>query len=204
MPVAPLLAEAVRRLHAGETLTDSARFLRLLFQPHRIGGGKPQISTRERRPFLRRARIGFEQMRDGETRPQRRAMAAIKHKKLLRVAVVQRMHDAAAQIFAGPGGAKPLALDAKERYFVERIDHAQARIEFQTVDNAHRIAEANMFGAQVAMPVDDAPRSHALGEKFAALGQKAALHRVDVAHASGGQLKARVKQHAAIVGEAAP
>jgi hypothetical protein len=73
--------------------------------------GEPQIGARQRRPFLRRARIGFEQMRNGESRPQRRAMAAIKQKQLVGVSIVQRASDAAAQIFAGPAGAQPLALD---------------------------------------------------------------------------------------------
>ena len=96
-------------------------------------------------------------MRDGKPRPQRGAMAAIEDKKLLGVSVVQRAHNVAPQIFAGPGGAEPLAFDAEERDFVERIDHSQAPIEFQAVDDADGIAEANMFGAQVSVPVDDTP-----------------------------------------------
>ena len=50
-------------------------------------------------------------------------MAAIEHKKLLRMAVMEREHDAAAQIFAGPGSTQPLAFDAKKCNLIERIDH---------------------------------------------------------------------------------
>ena len=97
-------------------------------------------------------------MGDGQARPQRRPMAAIKHKKFLRMSVVQRAHEAAVQIFAGPSGAEPLAFNTKEGDFIEGIDHPQPRVEFQAVDDAHWIAEANMFGAQVAVPIDDVPR----------------------------------------------
>ena len=120
------------------------------------------------------------------------------------MAVVERVHDAAPQIFAGPGGAQPLAFDAEERDFVEGIDHAQARVEFQAVDDADRIADPNMFGAQVAMAVDDVARSHALGQKLGPFGQEAALHGVDVAHRPDRQVKARVEKNTAIIGEAAP
>ncbi len=99
-------------------------------------------------------------------------MAAIKQKKLVGVSVVQRVYDAAAQIFAGPGGAKSFALDAQERDFVERIDHPQACVEFQAIDDADRIAKRDMFRAQVAVPFDDAACSHPPGEKRAALDKK--------------------------------
>jgi hypothetical protein len=131
-------------------------------------------------------------------------MTAIKDKKLLRVSVMECAHDAAPQIFTGPGGAEPFAFNTQERDFVERIDHSQARIEFQTVNDSNRIAEANVFGAQVSMPVDDPPRSHALGQKFGPLGQEPTLHSVDVAHGSGWNVKAWVEKHTAIIGKAAP
>ena len=106
-------------------------------------------------------------MRDGEPCPQRGPMAAIEDEKLLGMAVMERMHDAAAQIFARPRRAEPLAFEAEERDFVERIDHSQAGIEFQAVDNADRIAETNVFGAQIAVAIDDAPRPHAFGQILA-------------------------------------
>ncbi len=94
--------------------------------------------------------------------------------------------SAAVQIFAGPGGTQPLAFNTEEGDFIEGIDHPQPRVEFQAVDDAHWIAEANMFGAQVAVPIDNVPRPHALGQKLGPLDQKAALHGVDVANGSGG------------------
>ena len=136
--------------------------------------------------------------------PQRCPIAAIEHEKLLGFTVVQRMHDAAAQILTSPNRAELFAFNAKKRDFVERIDHPQAGIELQIVDNGNGIAETNMFGAQVAMPIDDAPRAHALGQKSGPSGQETALHGVDVAHASCWKLKTRVEQNAAIIGEAAP
>jgi hypothetical protein len=51
-------------------------------------------------------------MRDGEPCPQRGTMAAIKDEKLVRMPVMEGTHDAAAQVFARPRRAKPLALEA--------------------------------------------------------------------------------------------
>ena len=83
-------------------------------------------------------------MRDGETCTQGRAMATIKGKELIGVPIMQRMHDVAAQIFAGPRSAKAFALDAQERDLIERIDYPQLCIEFQTIDDADRVTEPNI------------------------------------------------------------
>ena len=53
-------------------------------------------------------------MRDGETGAQSRPMTAVKDKKLLGLAVVQRPHHVAAQILAGPGGTEPFTFDAQK------------------------------------------------------------------------------------------
>jgi hypothetical protein len=89
-------------------------------------------------------------------------MAAIKGKELLGVPIMQRMHDAAPQILAGPRSAKAFALDAQERDLIERIDHPQLCIEFQTIDDADGVTEPNMFRAKVAVPVDNMSRTHTL------------------------------------------
>lgn len=106
------------------TRSPTSSFSEASLEPYRIGCRKSQVSERKQRPFLWRACIGFEQMRDGEARSKCRAMAAIKDKKLVGIPVVERVHDAAPQIFPGPGGAQPFTFDAEERDFVERIDHA--------------------------------------------------------------------------------
>jgi hypothetical protein len=93
-------------------------------------------------------------MGDCEPCPQRGAMAAIKDEKLLGMPVMERTHDATAQVFARPGRAKPLAFEAEERYFIERIDHSQPGIELQAIDDADRITETNVFGAQIAVAID--------------------------------------------------
>gem|GEM_PF-4816172 len=89
-------------------------------------------------------------------------MATIKDKELLGMTIMQRMHDAAPQIFTGPRSAKAFALDAQERDLIEWIDHPQLCIEFQTIDDADRVTEPNMFGAKVAVPVDNVSRTHTL------------------------------------------
>jgi len=86
-------------------------------------------------------------MRDSETSAQHRPMATIKNEKLFGFSVVKCVYDAAPQIFAGPGGAKAFAFDAEERDFVKRIDHSQPCVEFQAVDDAHRITETDVLRA---------------------------------------------------------
>ena len=143
-------------------------------------------------------------MRDGETRAQRRAMAAIENEKLVGVSVVQRVHDAAAQIFAGPGGAKSFAFDAQERDFVERIDHPQPALNSR--QSMMRTGSPRQICSGRRSPCPSTMRRVRTrsARSSARSGQKAALHGVDVAHAPGRKVKARVEQNAAIVGEAAP
>lgn len=120
-------------------------------------------------------------------------MATIKGKELLRAPIIQRMHDAAPQIFAGPRSAKAFALDAQERDLIEWIDHPQLCIEFQTIDDADRVTEPNMFGAKVAVPVDNMSRTHTLLQQACSCGQKAALDCIQMPNSPGRQIKSRIK-----------
>jgi len=143
-------------------------------------------------------------MGDGKPRPQRRPMTTIENEKLLRMAVMELVHDPSPEVLPCPSSAQPLALDAKERYFIEWIDHAQPRIEFQTIDDADRIAEKNVFRTQISMSVDNVPALHPFGQKIAPLAEKPTLHGIDGTHQSSRELKTRIEQNAAVVGEAPP
>jgi len=114
------------------------------------------------------------------------------------------MGEAPLQMLRRPGGPQPLALNAKERDFVERIDHTQSRIELQTIDDADRIAEMDMLGPQVSMTVDDTPALHPIRQKIAPFAEKAPLHALDVAHPACRKSKAGVEQNAVVVGQAPP
>ena len=88
---------------------------------------------------------------------------------------MQRVHDAAPQIFAGPRSAKAFALDAQERNLIEWIDHPQLRIEFQTIDDTDGIIEPYVFRAKVAVPVDNMSCTYTLLQQAFPCGEKAAL-----------------------------
>jgi len=90
-------------------------------------------------------------------------MAAIEGEKLIRVATVEEVCKAPLQILCSPGGTQPFALEAKERDFVERIHHAQSRIEFQTINDPDRITKKNMLRPQISMTVDDVPALYTFG-----------------------------------------
>jgi hypothetical protein len=94
------------------------------FQLDCIDSGKPKVGACERRPFFQRPRRTLEQMGDGKARPQHCSMAAIEGEELIRVTPVKQVGKALLQILCRPGGTEPLALDAQECDFVERIDHA--------------------------------------------------------------------------------
>ena len=117
-----------------------------------------------------------------------------------RTAIAQAARDAAPDVLAGPGGAEPLALKAQEGDLVERIDRAQAGIELQAVDDPDRIAEPDVLGTQVAVPVDDAAAAHARSPAPRPAGQKPALHAVDPPHQPRRQPESRIEQHPPIVG----
>jgi len=60
-----------------------------------------------------------------------------------------------------------------------------------------------MLGTQVAVAIDDAAVPEARCDESAALRNEAALHRVDAPDQPSRQRKARIEQHAAVIGERA-
>jgi hypothetical protein len=95
-------------------------------------------------------------MGNGQPRPQRRATASVELEQLVGNSIWQTVHDVSFDVFARPGGAEAIAFDAQERDLVERVDGPQARVEFETIDDQHWIAEPDVLRPQVAMPVDNA------------------------------------------------
>jgi hypothetical protein len=104
----------------------------------------------------------------------------------------------ARRLMYSPAQAPPKRSHSMQGDLVERIDGAQARIEFQVIDNCHRIAEPNMFRAQVAMSVDDMTAAHALGNQCGSLNQKPALYAIDFSDQPRRKTKTRIKQNTSI------
>lgn len=138
-------------------------------------------------------------MGDRQARPQRRTMTAVKEKKRLIWTIPQRPCDAAPDVLADPGSAKPLAFKAQECNLVERIDGSQARIELQTIDDLDRIAKPDVLGAQVAVPVNDDTIANPLGKQPALKKKKAPLDAINPRYKSRRQAEMRVQQHPPIV-----
>jgi len=91
------------------------------FQSNRIRKGKPKINARHFRPFLRRPRRWFEQMRNGETCPQGGAVATIERKQFFGRPILQRRRDASTDVAAGPRVAEPFAFEAEKCNLVEWV-----------------------------------------------------------------------------------
>ena len=162
----------------------------------------PQIGAGKARPFLRRARIRLQQVGNGQTRTQHRAVTAVEQKQLLGQPIAQAAHDTTRDVFARPAGAEPIAFKAQERDLVEWIDGPQARIELEAVDDPHRIAQPDVLGAQVAVPIDDATLANALGQRPRLLGKEFALRAGNAPDEPRRQPEAGVEQHAPIVRQA--
>ena len=122
-------------------------------------------------------------------------MNAIKGEEFIRQAIRQHVAGPASDVFGGPGAAQAFAFEAKKCDLIEWIDGAQARIEFQAVNDPHRIAEPDMFRSQVAMAVDDVTAAHAAGNQRGSICQKASLCTGDPADETRRHVKTRVKQN---------
>jgi hypothetical protein len=115
-------------------------------------------------------------VRDRQTGPQRRTMAAVEPKQCVRRVVIQATHRAPAQVLAGPGDSQSFALETEEREFIQRVAGAEPIVEFEAIDDADRISEPDVLRTQIAVSVDDVPAQHAFDQKIATLRQEAALH----------------------------
>ena len=116
----------------------------------------------------------------------------------------QGVRQAAAQIARNPRAAQPLAFQSEKGEFVERVIGAQIIVEFEAIDDAQRVAEPDMLRPQIAMRVDDVAAGRTRGEKRTAAGEEPFLDAIDNADETRRQLRARIEQPAAIVGEALP
>jgi hypothetical protein len=132
-------------------------------------------------------------MRDRQARPQHRPVASVKDEQRRG----RRVGEATMHQIKDPPGSRtppqPGAFERQEGNLVERIIRPQARIEFQAIDRARRIAEPDMLGPQVAMAVDDVATFHPRHEKIATLGQETPLHAIDGAHQPSRQVEPRME-----------
>src|SRR5665647_2891260 len=130
-------------------------------------------------------------------------MASIKREQLLGRTVPQHAFHAAFDKGPNPSRTESLALKTEIGDLIERIDHSQPRIEFETVDDPDRIPQPDMLGAQVAMARDDLAMAKAGDDETAAPIQKPALRTVDTLHQAGGHAKTTIEQYASVIGKAA-
>jgi hypothetical protein len=81
-------------------------------EPDRICCRNPQIGAGKARPFVRRAGIRLQQVGNGQTRTQHRAVTAVEQKQLLGQPIPQAAHDTTRDVFSRPAGAEPIAFKA--------------------------------------------------------------------------------------------
>ena len=141
-------------------------------------------------------------MSNGEPRAQRGAMAAIKREQLLGRTVTQHPFHPAFDKGPDPSRTEPFAFEAEIGDLIKRVDHPKPRVEFEAVDDADFVIDANMFRTQVAMAVYDPAMAKACGNEMAAPLQKPALSPIDAPHEAGRNAEARVEQDAPVIGEA--
>src|SRR6185369_1682886 len=105
----------------------------------------------------------------------------------------------ASDMLAGPGGAQTLAFEAQEGDLVHRIDRPQPRVELQAVDDLHRIAQKDVLGPQIAMPVNDPLRANARLQQPRPAAQELAQHGVNMPDEAGRATQTGIEQYPPIV-----
>ena len=141
-------------------------------------------------------------MGDRQARAQHRPMTPIEQKKPAGGVVIQGERQMSPDPLGSPEAAETFAFQMQEGDFIERIERPQLWVEFQTVDDRHGFAEPDMFGAKVAMGIDETPRANSLKQQGGASGGKSALDLCDPLHRTMRKAEASVEQHAAIVSQA--
>jgi len=145
-----------------------------------IRGGDTQIDSGKRKPFFWSARLWLKEMSESQPRTERRTITPVKAKKRVgNTAPVACAQNPAAEICAGPRGAKALAFDGEIGNFVEGIDSPELWIEFQTIDNSDGIFNENMLRTQVAVAIDDLAGGDTRGDQFRLRVEEAALGPVN-------------------------
>src|SRR5512139_1250500 len=99
--------------------------------------GQVEISGAQPWPLLGRARLFFQRVRDGEPSAKCGAVTVIERKKFFGRAITEQVFQPSPEIASGPGRLEPIAFQGKKGDFIERIDDAEAGIEFEAVDNSY-------------------------------------------------------------------
>jgi hypothetical protein len=105
-------------------------------------------------------------------------VTAVEPKEIFGETVTQAGSNSTPDIFTGPGDAESLAFETQECNLVEWIHGPQARIELQTVDDPDLVVQPDVLGAQITVPIDNAPIMQAPNEHLAVAREKAALDEV--------------------------
>ncbi len=153
-----------------------------------------KIFERQLSPFVRCPCLWLEEVGDREPRPQGGAIGAVKGKEPSVEAARQAVGDAPSDVIAIPRAAKPVAFDGEEGDFIQRIDGPESWIELQTVDDAHRRSQPDMFRSQVAMAIDKAAMVDAGADQIRSFTQEAALDAVEPEHPPDRQARPWIKQ----------
>ena len=78
-------------------------------------------------------------------------------------------HHTLAQVSTRPSNPQTLALQTQERDFVQRVTGTKPIIEFEAIDDADRVSQPDVFGAQITVSVNDVPTQHATNQEVATL-----------------------------------
>jgi hypothetical protein len=129
-------------------------------------------------------------------------MTAVEGKQQLGAPVAQCRLNPTLKVVARPFGAQSLAFEAKVCDLIERIEHPEARIKLEAINDLHGIAEPNVLRPQIAVCVDDPAFPDQVDEQLCVTAQETALRVVDASHQSQGQPETAIKQELAVICEA--
>jgi hypothetical protein len=107
---------------------------------------------------------------------------------------MQQDRKPAAQHIADPAAAEPFALQVEEGQFIQCIERPQAGIELQAVDDRKWRGQPDVFGSEIAVPIDYETMTDSIREQFATFPNKAALSIEDALHCTPIQVEGLVEQ----------
>jgi hypothetical protein len=112
-----------------------------------------RMTARDPRPWIRKLRIC--DVPRGELGAGRRAMTHVELHDRLANAVAAHFQVPSKKPRGEAPVSQPFGLEGEKRELLDGIRETQVPIELDAVDDAERTTDADVFGAQIAVPFDD-------------------------------------------------
>ena len=155
--------------------------------------GNRKVLKGERTPLSGRARLVFQQMRNGKPGPEHGAIALIEGDQFRRRRRLREHRRQPAQdVIADPAAIIAFTFDRQESGFLKGVYGAQPGIEFQAIYDRHGAIDEDVLRPQIAMAVHYSPGTLPFMNETAVPLQK---HPLGMIHAQHGRCRQLQPEH---------